>query len=68
MGYSIRTERWRYTEWDGGTRGAELYDEQADPAERRNLARDPRHAAVVSGLRQQLQALIRSGQAAPAVR
>lgn len=42
MGYSVRTEAWRYTEWDGGARGAELYDERADPGERRNLAADPR--------------------------
>ena len=26
MGYSVRTEKWRYTEWEGGKRGAELYD------------------------------------------
>ena len=25
-GYSIRTQRWRYTEWEGGKRGRELYD------------------------------------------
>src|SRR3989440_4242440 len=25
MGYSIRTERWRYTEWNGGEAGTELY-------------------------------------------
>ena len=24
MGYSVRTEQWRYTEWDDGARGVEL--------------------------------------------
>lgn len=33
MGRSVRTERWRYTEWDDGKQGAELYDHDADPHE-----------------------------------
>ncbi len=37
-GYSIRTARWRYTEWDEGRGGVELYDHDADPRERDNLA------------------------------
>ena len=28
MGYSVRTEKWRYTEWENGKRGAELYDQR----------------------------------------
>ena len=43
MGYSVRTEKWRYTEWDDGKRGVELYDEAADPRELKNLAADPKH-------------------------
>ena len=27
MGYSVRTDRWRYTEWDEGKRGVELWRE-----------------------------------------
>jgi uncharacterized sulfatase len=55
MGYSLRTTRWRYTEWDLGASGVELYDETADPGEARNLAADPAHAAVVADLRTQLR-------------
>jgi iduronate 2-sulfatase len=33
MGYSVRTGRWRYTEWDNGKAGAELYDHNSDPHE-----------------------------------
>jgi len=38
LGASVRTDRWRYTEWDGGSRGAELYDHENDPRELVNLA------------------------------
>ena len=56
MGYTVRTEKWRYTEWDEGRQGTQLYDEQADPAELRNLAADPRHAKTVN----EMQRLLRS--------
>jgi len=54
-GYSIRTESWRYTEWDEGRRGAELYDEVADPQETRNLITDPQHRNVVADLQRRLR-------------
>jgi iduronate 2-sulfatase len=39
MGYSLRTERWRYTEWGhDGEHGRELYDHAVDPREHTNLA------------------------------
>jgi choline-sulfatase len=49
-GRSVRTERWRYTEWDEGAAGVELYDHDNDPHEYTNLAKDPRHAAVMKEL------------------
>lgn len=53
-GRSVRTERWRYTEWEGGRKGRELYDHRRDPGELRNLADDPRYAATVRKLRAML--------------
>lgn len=55
FGYSLRTPRWRYTEWDEGRLGRELYDHGTDPAELTNLADDPRHAADVDTLARQLR-------------
>jgi uncharacterized sulfatase len=55
MGRSIRTEQWRYTEWAGGEKGKELYDQNADPHEYRNLANDPKYAKTVANLSAQLR-------------
>ncbi len=57
MGRSVRTERWRYSEWDEGRAGVELYDHDNDPKEYRNLARDPQHSKTV----EELKALLRKG-------
>jgi uncharacterized sulfatase len=51
MGRTVRTERWRYTEWDDGKAGVELYDHDADPQETKNLADDPKLAETVKQLR-----------------
>jgi iduronate 2-sulfatase len=60
FGYSLRTERWRYTEWDEGRRGRELYDHENDSRELINLAEKPDHAATVAQLSTQLRAAVAS--------
>lgn len=55
FGYSLRTPRWRYTEWDEGRAGRELYDHDADPRELVNLAATEAHAADVAELSKQLR-------------
>jgi uncharacterized sulfatase len=57
MGRSVRTERWRYTEWDDGKKGVELYDHDADPKEYKNLAEDPNSAEIVK----EMKALLKKG-------
>lgn len=58
MGCSLRTERYRYTEWGEGDHGVELYDHRADPMEFENLAIDPDHnaRAVIRDLSGRLRA------------
>jgi arylsulfatase A-like enzyme len=53
---SVRTERFRYTEWDSEGKQAELYDHTADPGEQRNLANDLKHVQTVAEMRQLLRA------------
>jgi iduronate 2-sulfatase len=50
-GHSVRTDRWRYTEWDFGEKGIELYDHKSDPRELKNLANNPRYTNVVRELK-----------------
>lgn len=56
MGRTIRTERWRYTEWDEGKKGVELYDYETDPMEARNRAEDPAVQKMVAQLKERLRA------------
>ena len=61
-GYSVRNERYRYTEWDGGKRGAELYDHESDPQEITNLADKPEMAGVVKEMKGQLAKVVEKGK------
>jgi iduronate 2-sulfatase len=60
MGYSMRTDRYRYTEWQpregGPPKDVELYDHENDPMENVNLADLPEQRAVVERLSRQLEA------------
>jgi len=55
FGYSLRTARWRYTEWGEGKEGRELHDHDADPKELINLADLPAQADTVAALSAQLR-------------
>jgi len=54
LGISIRTTRWRYTQWPDGSR--ELYDYDQDPHEYQNLIDDPALSTVVAELQKRLAA------------
>ena len=58
MGCSIRTDRWRYSEWGEGKFGVELYDHHADPMEFNNLAIKPDESA--RAVIRRLQPLLRA--------
>ena len=68
-GHSVRTERWRYTEWDFGKQGAELYDHDADPHELHNLASDPKYAGTIAEMKALLKTVhpkpVQGGKANP---
>jgi iduronate 2-sulfatase len=71
-GYSVRTDKWRYTEWDFGAKGSELYDHDADPKELKNLASDTKFADTVAQmkalLKKQHPALVKPGAKDPKAR
>ena len=58
-GYTIRTQRFRYTEWSGGAFGVEFYDYLNDPDELNNLA----HNRPMASTRFKLARLLRERQA-----
>jgi arylsulfatase A-like enzyme len=60
FGYSLRTPRWRYTEWDEGREGRELYDHDADPRELTNLAEHSSYLETVERLSAQLRAAVKT--------
>lgn len=60
FGYSLRVPRWRYTEWDEGRQGRELYDHDVDPHELKNLADDPAHAETVAELSRRVREAVQT--------
>jgi len=60
MGYSIRTNRYRYTEWrnlkNGKVKARELYDHNNDPEENTNVAGAPCNEKLVATLAKMLKA------------
>ena len=56
-GYSIRTERYRYTFWNEGADGEEMYDYQKDPRELHNLAGNATMAPLKGKLRARLESI-----------
>jgi len=58
VGRSVRTDRWRYSDWGGPTGGVELYDHENDPNEWTNLGSNPMWQPIVRDLKRQLDAKI----------
>ena len=66
IGYTVRTDRWRYTEWGpDGKQGAELYDHWNDPKEYVNLALAPGEQKTVARMKQLLKDRIAEATAEP---
>jgi arylsulfatase A-like enzyme len=65
-GYSVRTERWRFTAWDEGRQGEQLYDMASDPGETTNLASEPQWASTVADLRQRVRGYAKPARASTA--
>jgi uncharacterized sulfatase len=59
MGYSLRTERYRYTSWEDGSTGEELYDYQRDPRELQNVANETAQEKNKKKLRTTLQSILK---------
>ena len=60
MGYSLRSGKWRYTEWQHRDSGKaverELYDHSASPVAQANLIDNPKHRNVVDRLARLMKA------------
>ena len=57
LGESVRTERWHYVEWAGGSAGSMLLDALKDPLELRNLSAERDRAGTVKEMKSLLKQL-----------
>jgi uncharacterized sulfatase len=55
FGQSVRTARWRFTQWSDGA--MELYDHDADPEETRDLSSEAAHASTLAEMKARLRTL-----------
>lgn len=60
FGYSLRTARWRYTQWNSKKPEVELYDHEQDPLEQVNLVSRPDHEQTIEQLASQLEAAVKA--------
>ena len=63
MGYSLRWDRWRYTEWvhrDGRTLARELYDHAASDVASANVVDKPEHAALTRQLSARIRPFVKT--------
>jgi len=56
---AVRTQRWKYIEYDREGEISELYDLKNDPAEMRNLIDEPRYAKVLDDMKARLARLLK---------
>jgi uncharacterized sulfatase len=63
LGRSVRTDRYRYTEWPDGS--AELYDQWTDPQDHTNLVEYPVHSPTIERMKRLLREGYRSALATP---
>jgi iduronate 2-sulfatase len=60
IGHSVRTDAFRYIEWNEGRGGEQLYDLRTDPDELHNLADKPAQAGRMTRMRQRLAAHLKT--------
>lgn len=46
LGKSVKNKKWRYVQWDKGEVGEELYNQETDPLEYKNLANDVSYSDI----------------------
>lgn len=60
IGHSVRTDAFRYIEWDEGRGGEQLFDLRNDPDELHDLAKAPAQAERMARMRQRLAAHLKN--------